>query len=114
MNFIWGILAGIGVATIVCLVWMKTKKPVLLDSKTSNRGTGEKIVYQNEDEAKKQENLAKIESYIANKERFTNDELQNILGVSDTTIGRYLEELESTDKIKQVGKTGKFVYYTKK
>jgi DNA-binding transcriptional regulator YhcF (GntR family) len=40
--------------------------------------------------------------------------LQNLLSVSDTTVGRYLDELEAAGTITQVGKTGKFVYYAKK
>ncbi|MCG2694810.1 hypothetical protein L6261_01880 [Candidatus Parcubacteria bacterium] len=46
--------------------------------------------------------------------KITNDQVEKMLGVSDTTVGRYLDELESEGKIKQVGNTGKSVYYTKK
>lgn len=67
----------------------------------------------NEAERVKNENLIKIEKFIADKEKFTNDDLEKFLGVSNTTVGRYLQELESSGKIKQVGETGKFVYYTK-
>lgn len=72
-----------------------------------------KVIIANEDEVKKRENIAKIEDYIKDKDRFTNDDLQNFLKVSDTTIGRYLEELEQNKVIKQVGKTGRSVYYQK-
>ena len=104
MNFIWGLITGIIVSTVSCLIWLKTRQP-RLDSKAPN-GI-------NEDEAKKKENFRKIEEFIATKDKFTNDDLQNLLGVSDTTIGRYLDELEGQGKIKQVGKTGHSVYYTK-
>ena len=43
--------------------------------------------------------------------RITNDEVEKMLKVSDTTAGRYLEELEKRGRIKQVGKTGRGVYY---
>lgn len=103
MNFFWGLIVGIMVAGIVYLLWPKKVKTM----------TRTKTVYVAEDEAKKNENLEKIEDYVADKDKFTNNELQKVLGVSDTTIGRYLQELEDRRKIKQVGKTGKSVYYEK-
>lgn len=103
MNFVWGLICGIAISTIVCLLW-----PKKVVTKTI-----EKIVCANEDEAKKQENLKNIEDYIIDKKKFTNDELQKIVGVSDTTIGRYLQELEDLKIIKQVGKTGQSVHYEK-
>lgn len=97
MDFVWGVVTGIIIATIICFIWPKKKIEMVA----------------NEDEAKKKENLTKILDYISDKEKFTNDDLQNLLKVSNATIGRYLQELEDAGKIKQVGDTGKFVYYTK-
>lgn len=68
----------------------------------------------NQDQASKLQNLKKIEAFIADKGKFTNDDLESLLGVSNTTVGRYLEELEQAGKIKQVGETGRSVYYIKK
>ena len=42
-----------------------------------------------------------------------NNDVEKILGVSDATATRYLDELEKEGKIRQVGKTGKHVYYEK-
>jgi len=39
--------------------------------------------------------------------------VENLLLVSDATATRYLDELEKEGKIKQVGKTGKGVFYEK-
>jgi len=86
---------------------------LILRPKLNQKTKVEKVVVANVEEAQKKENLAKIEKYIKDKEQFTNDDLQDLLKVSDTTIGRYLEELEHSGKIKQVGKTGQSVYYTK-
>ncbi len=36
-----------------------------------------------------------------------------ILGVLDASATRYLDELEKKDRVKQVGRTGKYVYYKK-
>ena len=41
------------------------------------------------------------------------DQVGELLHVSDATATRYLEILEKENKIKQVGKTGKGVSYTK-
>lgn len=60
---------------------------------------------------KKGENLQKAKAFIKGKAKITNDELQKELGVSDATIVRYLNDLESEGLIKQVGKTGQAVYY---
>ncbi len=86
---------------------------LILRPKLNQKTSTEKVVVANEDEAEKRENIAKIENYIKDKDQFTNDDLQNLVKVSDTTIGRYLEELEHDKVIKQVGKTGRSVYYQK-
>lgn len=57
--------------------------------------------------------MTKIEEFITDKEKVTNDDIEKMLDVSNTTAGRYLQELEEQGKITQVGATGKFVYYTK-
>lgn len=86
---------------------------LILRPKLNQKTLTEKVVVANEDEAEKHENIAKITDYIKDKEQFTNDDLQDLLKVSDTTIGRYLEELEHNKIIEQVGKTGRSVYYEK-
>ncbi|KKS54986.1 MAG: hypothetical protein UV20_C0028G0009 [Candidatus Magasanikbacteria bacterium GW2011_GWA2_42_32] len=43
----------------------------------------------------------------------TNDEVEKLLHVSDATATRYLSALEKEGRIKQVGKTGVGVVYTK-
>jgi len=45
--------------------------------------------------------------------KFINADVENLLSVSDATATRYLDELEKDGKIKQVGRTGKHVYYEK-
>ena len=99
LYFIFGLIAGAIIGGVVVYLMMERKT--------------ERVVVGNEDEAKKKENFQKIEAFMAQKEKFTNDDLQDLLGVSDTTIGRYLDELEKEGKIKQVGKTGIGVFYTK-
>ena len=43
----------------------------------------------------------------------SNDEVEKLLHVSDATATRYLSALEKQGKVKQVGKTGHAVTYTK-
>lgn len=66
----------------------------------------------NEEQAEnKESNKRKILERLNNK--FTNADVENLLSVSDATATRYLDELEKEGKVKQVGKTGKHVYYEK-
>jgi len=43
--------------------------------------------------------------------KITNDEIQELLGISHATAARYFDELEEQRLVKQVGKTGRGVYY---
>ena len=53
----------------------------------------------------------KIMELLEGKDAITNDDIQKLFGVSDATATRYLDALEKEGKLKQVGKTGKHVYY---
>lgn len=64
-----------------------------------------------EDVEKKKENLEKVRVFITGKERVANDDIEALLDVSDATATRYLDELEKEGRVRQVGKTGKHVYY---
>ena len=57
--------------------------------------------------------LEKIMATLQKKNHITNDEVEKLLHVSDATATRYLSALEKQGKIKQIGKTGKAVTYTK-
>jgi predicted HTH transcriptional regulator len=50
---------------------------------------------------------------FAKQTKITNDEVEKFLHISDATSGRYLSILVKEGKIKQTGKTGKSVFYTK-
>ncbi|MBU1092326.1 winged helix-turn-helix transcriptional regulator, partial [Patescibacteria group bacterium] len=43
----------------------------------------------------------------------TNEDVQNLLGVSDATATRYMDELEKEGLVRQVGTSGPNVYYEK-
>jgi len=59
----------------------------------------------------KRENLAVVMELLEKQGKVTNDDVEKMLGVSNATAERYLDELEAEGKIKQVGKTGRSVYY---
>ena len=61
----------------------------------------------------KGENLQKVLEFLASHGQLTNDDVQKLLGVSDATATRYLEELEKEGRIRQVGREGRGVYYEK-
>ena len=48
---------------------------------------------------------------MGEKGRLTNDDVQKLLLVSDSTATRYLDELEKDGQIKQVGLAGHYVRY---
>jgi Fic family protein len=63
----------------------------------------------------KAETRRKILAFFCASEtgKITNNDIEKLLGVSDATATRYLDELEKEGLIKQVGITGNAVYYEK-
>ena len=61
----------------------------------------------------KKANEQKLLALLKNKSKIRNDEVEKFLGVSDATAERYLNELEAKGVIRQVGHTGRNVYYQK-
>jgi len=59
----------------------------------------------------KNERKEKILQFVQEKGRATNDEIQTLLSVSDATATTYLDELEKSSQLRQVGKSGAGVYY---
>src|SRR3989339_1360335 len=89
------------------VVWFY-KKPE--KRKTGSENIGE---FNKERERVIDKNKRKILDFMAGKEKITNDDVQKLLGVSDATAERYLNELEKERQIKQVGEVGHYVYYKK-
>ena len=65
----------------------------------------------NQELNEKQTRKQKIIEYIKQNQKITNNQVEELLGVSDTTAYRYLEELEREREIVQHGKTGRAVEY---
>lgn len=64
-------------------------------------------------QTRKRKKLEKIMTMFAKQTKITNDEVEKLLHVSDATATRYLTILKKENKIKQTGKTGKGVSYSK-
>ena len=62
---------------------------------------------------RKRKKLDKVMTLFLKKQKITNDEVEKFMHVSDATATRYLSQLEKENKIKQTGKTGKSVSYSK-
>ena len=104
-NFILGFVIG-GIVIYFITLAMRGKESVT--PKTTVRK------YNTKAEEEKAKNMAKLKDFIVNVEgKITNNQVEDLLKVSDATTERYLDELEKEGFIKQVGKEGQSVYYEK-
>lgn len=55
----------------------------------------------------------RIMNFLGGEGRISNNEVEDLLKVSDATATRYLEELEQEGLIRQVGRHGRSVHYVK-
>ena len=55
----------------------------------------------------------RILGLFKDKHKITNNQVQELLGISDATATRYLDKLEKKGLLRQIGDTGKYVYYKK-
>ncbi len=62
---------------------------------------------------RKRKKLDRVMSLFLKQSKITNDEVEKLLHVSDATATRYLSQLEKEGRIKQSGKTGKGVSYSR-
>ena len=87
-------------------------KPVSVNSKSS-LARELLITARNAIQFRKRKKLDKVMSLFLQQPKITNDEVEKFLHVSDATATRYLSQLEKEGKIKQSGKTGKGVSYSR-
>jgi len=55
---------------------------------------------------------SRIMEFAREKGKVVNDDVEDMFCISDDTARNYLDELEHDGKLKQVGETGRGVYYT--
>ena len=85
--------------------------PVSTSSKPSQRDLWKRFL--DKVQIGKRKKLEKIMTLFLKQSKITNDEVEKFLRVSDKTAERYLDILEKENRIKQVGKTGHAVFYSK-
>lgn len=61
---------------------------------------------------KKAENKQKILEFLQTHEKIQNNDVEKLVGVSNATAERYLDELEKEGKLTQHGTIGQGVFYT--
>jgi len=106
--FILGALAG---GIVVFLLRTRLRKDKGFDERASVPETKTGLI---DKQAKvKEGNKQQLLEFFASAQQVTNNDVEKLLGVSDATATRYLDELEKEGKIRQIGKTGKHVYYEK-
>lgn len=71
------------------------------------------ITARNAIQFRKRKKLDRVMSLFLQQSKITNDEVEKFLHVSDATATRYLSILEKEGKIKQNGKTGHMVSYSR-
>lgn len=71
------------------------------------------VMARNAIQFRKRKKLDRVMSLFLQHSKITNDEVEKFLHVSDATATRYLSQLEKEGKIKQSGKTGKGVSYSR-
>lgn len=59
----------------------------------------------------KQENKDKIVAYLKERNSARNNDIEKLLGVSDTTATRYFDELQKQGIVEQIGDVGRGVEY---
>jgi hypothetical protein len=62
---------------------------------------------------RKRKKLDRVMTLFLKKSKITNDEVEKFLHISDATATRYLSQMEKENRIKQVGKTGHAVSYSR-
>jgi len=88
---------------------------VALDKeKQEAEGIGKGLAgYHEELQERKEQVKQKILQMLLEKEKLSNSEIALALKISSRTTVRYLDELEKQGEARQVGKTGKSVFYSK-
>src|SRR3989344_3403690 len=96
MNYLTLILVGI-LGIVFGMYWGKRNPGGLITEQTQ----------------KKTENKDKILRAMNSSPegKITNNDIEKLLGISDATATRYLNELEKEGRVRQVGETGRAVYY---
>lgn len=100
MNWVLWTIIFTGIGALLIFRWWRQSNHSL-----SQKGNQAKAAH-------KEKAKTDILAYIKEKGQITNDDVQKLLGVSDATATRLLEELQGDGKVVQHGEAGRGVYYT--
>ncbi|MEX2514854.1 MAG: helix-turn-helix domain-containing protein [Candidatus Paceibacterota bacterium] len=100
-NLILGIIIGAIITTFTLSAADRARDRVV--------GACKFVLGQNEDKEKNKQQI--LEFLAANDGQASNSEISEHLGVSSRTVVRYMDELEATREVTQVGETGRGVTY---
>ena len=92
-------LLGIVFGALVAYFFMRTRNAASIATYVQNQ------------QSEKQERKEKILALIREKGSTTNNDVENLLGVSDASATNYLQELEREGMLEQFGERGRFVSY---
>ena len=94
---------------------LESEQPKIIPVIISTRSKARELLIKarNAIQSRKRKKLDKVMSLFLKKQKITNDEVEKFMHVSDATAERYLNTLEKENIIKQTGKTGKSVFYSK-
>jgi len=89
----------------------QTSTQTITQSKPSQKDLWERFL--DKVNIRRRKKLDRVMSLFLKQSKITNDEVEKFLHVSDATVTRYLSILEKEGKIKQNGKTGHMVSYSR-
>ena len=90
-----GIIIGIVIAVGAYKLWKREHLP-------------RSVLSQKREKDKRKEQILGM---FKNKKEITNNNVEWLLGVADSTATKYLQELEKEGKIIQIGEKGRYVHY---
>lgn len=102
-------IIGVGIGVALARIFSVSKNDNENDK--GDQGFSKLVSYQLNRQKKKEEAKNSIYKLLESKRKISNNDIENLLNVSDATATNYLQELETEGKIKQKGKRGRSVYY---
>lgn len=111
MNLILIFVLGMVAGGVAIKMLGKKNNLSLNPSPSLGEGKAEKASLIEKQAEEKRRNKEAILGLLETEGRLTNNHIEQMLGISDATATRYLEELEKGGFVRQVGTTGQHVYY---
>ena len=115
MNQLFIFILGVTVGIVIVWFFARSKKQqhsnILKNIGISNSEKVSELV--KKQAVEKEKNMQRILKLLEGNNKATNDDVEKLLGVSNATAERYLNELEKEGVLRQIGDTGRNVFYQK-